>query len=53
MRALRYVIAVVLVLSGPSLAGSAASDLPDIGTFSYSGSAIATPVSEAADTVGQ
>lgn len=46
MRALSYVIAVVMVLSGPSLAGSAARDLPGIGTFGYSGSPVLTPASE-------
>jgi hypothetical protein len=53
MRALSYVIAVVLVLTGPSLAGPAAPDLPGIGTFGYRGSPIATPGSEVAATVGQ
>jgi hypothetical protein len=43
MRALSYVIAVVMVLSGPALADSAAPDLPGTGTFSYSGSPILTP----------
>jgi hypothetical protein len=40
MRALSYVIAVVLLLAGPSLAGTADSDLPGIGTFTYNGSPI-------------
>jgi len=53
MRALSYVIAVVLVLTSPSLAGSAAPDLPGVGTFSYSGSSVSTPASELAATVGQ
>jgi len=48
MRALSYVIAVVVILTGPSLAGSAAPDLPGIGTFSYSGSPIVAPASEMA-----
>jgi len=52
MRALSYVIAVVMVLSGPSLAGSAAPDLPGVGTFSYSGSPIASPAFEVAAAVG-
>jgi hypothetical protein len=50
MRALSYVIAVVLVLTGPSLAGPAAADLPDIGTFSYSGSPLPNPAPEVAAT---
>jgi hypothetical protein len=44
MRALCYVIAFVAVLTGPSLAGSADRDLPGIGSFSYCGSPIPTPV---------
>jgi hypothetical protein len=40
MRALSYIIALVLLLTGPSLAGSADSDLPGIGTFTYNGSPI-------------
>ena len=40
MRALSYVIALVLVLTGPSLAGSADRDLPGVGTFSYCGTPI-------------
>ena len=52
MRALSYVIAVALVLSGASLAGSAAPDLPGTGTFSYSGSPIPTLANLAA-MVGQ
>jgi hypothetical protein len=43
MRALSYIFAVVLVLTVPSLAGSADGDLPGIGTFSYCGSPIAAP----------
>jgi hypothetical protein len=38
-----FVIALVLLLTGPSLAGSADHDLPGIGTFTYNGSPIATP----------
>jgi hypothetical protein len=43
MRPFSYVIALVLLLGGPSLAGSADHDLPGIGTFSYNGSPIAAP----------
>ena len=43
MRALSYVIALVFLLTGPSLAGSADGDLPGVGTFAYCGSPIATP----------
>jgi hypothetical protein len=43
MRALSYMIAVVFVLAGPSLAGSADRDLPGVGTFTYCGSPVAAP----------
>ena len=41
MRALSYIIALVLVLTGPSLAGSADRDMPGVGTFTYCGSPVA------------
>jgi hypothetical protein len=41
MRAL--IFAVVMILAGPSLAGSAEGNLPGVGTFSYSGSPIPAP----------
>jgi len=40
MRPFSYVIALVLLLSGPSMAGSADRDVPGIGTFSYNGSPV-------------
>jgi hypothetical protein len=43
MRPFSYVIALVLLIDGPSLAGSADHDLPGIGTFTYNGSPIAPP----------
>jgi len=43
MRALSYIFAVVLLLTGPTLAGSADGDLPGVGTFSYNGSPIPVP----------
>jgi hypothetical protein len=43
MRAFSYIFAVVLILTGPSLAGSADGDLPGIGTFNYCGSPIPAP----------
>jgi hypothetical protein len=42
MRALSYMIALVALLTGPSLAGSADRDLPGVGTFIYCGSPIQT-----------
>jgi hypothetical protein len=53
MRALSYVIALVLVLTGPSLAGSADRDVPGVGTFIYCGSPIQTPVPDLMEAVGQ
>ena len=40
MRALSYIIALVFVLTGPSLAGSADRDMPGVGTFTYCGSPV-------------
>ena len=40
MRALSYIIALVFVLTGPSLAGSADRDIPGVGTFTYCGSPV-------------
>ena len=51
MRALSYVIALVFVLSGPSLAGSADRDMPGVGTFTYCGSPIVTPAPDVIATV--
>jgi hypothetical protein len=43
MRAISYMIAVILVLTAPSLAGSADGDLPGAGTFSYHGTPVLAP----------
>lgn len=40
MRALSYIIALVFVLTGPSMAGRADRDLPGAGTFTYCGSPV-------------
>ncbi len=53
MRALSYIFAAVLVLTGPSLAGSADRDLPGVGTFIYCGTPIVTPAPELVVAVGQ
>lgn len=37
MRALSFILAFAFLLAGPSIAGSADSGLPGIGTFAYSG----------------
>jgi hypothetical protein len=43
MRAVSYMIALVFVLTGPSLAGLAERDLPGVGTFTCCGSPIVAP----------
>jgi hypothetical protein len=43
MRVLGCIIAAVLVLGGPSLAGPADDDLPGVGTFDYRGPQIVQP----------
>jgi hypothetical protein len=53
MRALSYMIALVLLLTGPSMAGSADRDLPGVGTFIYCGSPILTPAPEIMAALGQ
>lgn len=44
MRALSYVIALVFVLTGPSLADNADRDMRGLGTFTYCGSPVVTSV---------
>ncbi len=54
MRALSYIIALVFVLTEPSLAGSSDRGLPGIGTFAYCGSPIvAAPAPEMLAQLGQ
>jgi hypothetical protein len=53
MRVLSYIVAAVLVLTGPSLAGSADRDLPGVGTFIYCGTPIVTPAPDLVVAVGQ
>lgn len=53
MRTLSFVIALVSVLAGPSMAGSADRDMPGIGTFTYCGSPIVTPLPDVMAAVGQ
>ena len=40
MRTLGFILAVVFVLAGPSIAGSVDSHLPGVGTFAYTGSPV-------------
>jgi hypothetical protein len=53
MRALSYVIALVFVLTGPSLAGSADRDVPGVGTFTYCGSPVVTPAPDVMVAISQ
>jgi hypothetical protein len=48
MRALSFILAIAFVLAGPSMAGSADTGLPGIGTFVYNSS---PAVTSAAPTV--
>ena len=43
MRTISLTLAFAFVLAGSSMAGSADTDLPGIGTFSYNGSPVAAP----------
>jgi hypothetical protein len=52
MRALSFMIALVFVLTGPSLAGSADRDMPGVGTFTYCGSPIVTPAPDVMAAIG-
>ena len=53
MRALSYILALVLVLTGPSLAGSADRDKPGVGTFTYCGSPVVTPAPDVMAAISQ
>ena len=53
MRALSYMIALVFVLTGPSLAGSADRDMPGVGTFTYCGSPVVTSAPDMMAAVNQ
>ena len=53
MRALSYIVALVFVLTGPSLAGSADRDMPGVGTFTYCGSPILMPAPEMVAAISQ
>ena len=43
MRNVSFFVAFALAIAAPSVAGSAQTSLPGIGTFSYSGSPVFTP----------
>jgi hypothetical protein len=40
MRGLSYIIALVFLLTGPSLAGSTGSEMPGVGAFNYRGAPV-------------
>ena len=52
MRAVSYMIVLVLVLTAPSLADTADGGLPGIGTFSYCGTPILAPRPEVVAALG-
>jgi hypothetical protein len=45
MRTTSFILAFAFMLAGPSMAGSSDQNLPGVGTFTYQGSAVVTPVS--------
>ena len=53
MCALSYLLALVFMLTGPSLAGSANRDLPGVETFVYCGSPVVVPAPELLAALGQ
>jgi hypothetical protein len=53
MRAISYVITLILVIVAPSLAGSADGDLPGAGTFSYSGTLVPPSAPQVVVALGQ
>ncbi len=53
MRALSYIVALVFILTGPSLAGSADRDMPGVGTFAYCGSPMVTSVPDVVAAISQ
>ena len=44
MRTISFILAFAFILAGPSMAGSSDNSLPGVGTFSYNGSPVTTPV---------
>jgi hypothetical protein len=53
MRALSYMIALVFVLTGPSMAGSVDQDLPGVGTFTCCGTPVVTSAPTLVAAIGQ
>ena len=48
MRTVSFILALVFVVAGSSMAGSAESGLPGVGTFSYNGTPVAASLIVAA-----
>ena len=46
MRTASFILAFGFLLAGPSMAGSSDQGLPGVGTFAYSGSPLANPISQ-------
>ncbi len=53
MSVISYVIALILLLTGPSLAGSPDGDQPGIGTFSYYGTPVLVPAPKIVAALGR
>jgi len=53
MRALSYIIDLVFVLTGPSLAGNADRDMPGVGIFAYCGSPVVMIAPDPATAISQ
>jgi hypothetical protein len=47
MRTISFIFAFALLMAGSSMAGSAETDLPGVGTFSYNGPTVTTSASHA------
>ena len=46
MRTISFILAFAFIMAGPSMAGSSDQGLPGVGTFAYSGSPLANPVTQ-------
>lgn len=53
MRALSYMIALVFVLTGPSMVGTADRDMPGVGRFIYCGSPVVPPAPDMMAAISQ
>ncbi|GAC1331751.1 MAG: hypothetical protein NVS2B1_02890 [Bradyrhizobium sp.] len=53
MRAFSFILALAFVVAAPSIAGSADTGLPGVGTFAYSGPSVANSASPAIPATGR